>query len=161
MAGWFMGFFTPAATLVSTLILVTSEAVPAVVAKATMGMASSAVTGLSPLWYGSILSVPRAMAQAALQQSMGEPPPSATAKSASTRRISAAQAFTFSVVGLGRISLNTDTKAPSAACKKASAVPFRKKLLPHTSTPRVPPIFSIYDLISCRVPLPKTSSTGR
>ena len=49
------------------------------------------------------------IAQAALQQSIGEPPPSATAKSALFLRRTSTQAFTLSVVGFGLISDKTST----------------------------------------------------
>ncbi len=104
---------------------------------------------------------PFAIAQAALQQSIGDPPPSATAKSAPVSRITETQASTFSVVGFGRISLNTALILPSEFLTNSAASPFFSKLLPQTSTPILPPISSIYFPRFFLLPQPNTSLTGR
>ena len=141
-------------------MFVTSLAVPDVVVTAIIGIASSALTALPSLWYERILSSPFAIAQAALQQSIGEPPPRAIAKSALMSRIILTQASTLSVVGFGRTALKIPLIFPPLIFTNSSAMPFFVKLFPQTSTPFLPPISSMYFSISFLFPLPKTSFTG-
>ena len=103
---------------------------------------------------------PFAMAQAALQQSIGEPPPRAIAKSALISRIILTQESTLSVVGFARTSLKIFLILPPLIFTNSSATPFFVKLFPQTSTPFLPPRMSIYFSISFLFPLPKTSFTG-
>ena len=128
---------------------------------AIIGIASSLFIFLPSLWYDLILSFPFAMALAALQQSIGEPPPRATAKSALISRIILTQSSTLSVVGFGRTSLKTALILPPLIFTNSSATPFFSKLFPQTSTPFLPPISSIYFSISFLFPFPKTSFTGK